>query len=118
MEISIVDILTLATANVVLGGILVSLVGATIAIAVRHKTSQNWNVNIEDIWYYVLSGGVSVALVLLGFDTGTILGATTGINTPLAVIRTAIERRNGNGPTVESVKRDIAILEKKRVDVT
>lgn len=103
--IPIEEILTLMTSNVVLGALLVSLVGATLATAVRHKTSGNWKPNFEDAWYYVLSGSVSVALVLLGYGTGEILAATTGINTPLAVLKTGLERRNG--------KTTIAELEKK-----
>ena len=83
------------TSNLVIGALLVSLVGATVAMAVRHKTANNWMPNWEDAWYYVLSGSVGVALVLLGQDTATILAATTGINTPLAILQTAIERSSG-----------------------
>lgn len=90
----------MGTANLVLAALVVSLVGATIAISIRHYTSQNWLPHIEDVWYYVLSAGTSIALVLLGADTVTILGATTGINTPLALVKTGIDkytaRQNGN----------------------
>lgn len=89
----------MVTANLVVAALVVSLVGATIATAVRHYSAQNWHPHIEDIWYYVLSGGTAVALVLLGADTVTILGATTGINTPLAVLKTSVDKytqKNGN----------------------
>lgn len=116
--IDIEEILTLMTANLVAGALLVSLVGATLAIAIRHKTSENWKPNLEDAWYYVLSGSVAVALVLMGADTSAILGATTGINTPLAVLRTTLDKRAGRIPTLESVRSDIAKLEQDGVNVT
>ena len=78
-----------------MGALLVSLVGATVAMSVRHKTSNNWHPNLSDAWFYILSGSVSVTLVLLGYDTASILAATTGINTPIAILQTAIEKRNG-----------------------
>ena len=116
--IDIADILTLATANIVAGALLVSLVGATIATAIRHKTNANWHPNLEDAWYYILSGGVSVAIVLMGMDTGTILAATTGINTPLAVLRTGLEKRKANGVTIESVQADIETLKKRGINLS
>ena len=113
--IPIEDILTLMTANVVIGALVVSLVGATIATAVRHKTSNNWRPNMEDVWYYILSGGVSIGLVLLGFGTGEILAATTGINTPIAILKTGLERRNGSD-TIKSLTAKIEAIEQKRAD--
>ena len=103
------------TANLVLAALVVSLVGATIAISIRHYTSQNWLPHIEDVWYYILSGGTSIALVLLGADTVTILGATTGINTPLALVKTGIDKytaRNGrvtlSGASLDDIKAELA----------
>ena len=87
------------TANLVAGALLVSLIGSFVAVAIRHYTSQNWVPHIEDVWYFILSGSVSVTLVLLGFNTPEILAASTGINTPLALIKTGIDKyavRNGN----------------------
>ena len=117
MQIPITEIITWATSNVVVGALLVSLVGATIAMAVRHKTSNNWKPNLEDVRYYVLSGSVGVALVLLGTDTATILAATTGINTPLALIQTAIERKSGiQTPLVSATDEQILAEAAKRAE--
>jgi len=76
----------------VLAALVISLVGALVAVSIRHYTSQNWTPQIQDIWYFMMSAGVSVALVLFGYDTGTILAATTGINTPMALFKTAIDK--------------------------
>lgn len=70
------------------------------ATAIRHKTSNNWTPNLEDIWYYILSGSISVSLVLFGLGTAEILAATTGINTPIAILKTALDKR-ANGHTAE-----------------
>ncbi len=113
MAIDIGAILTGTTAGLVASALLVSLVGATLAIAIRHKTSENWKPNLEDVWYYILSGSVSVSLVLLGYGTPEILAATTGINTPIAILKTGLERRKMGNVTVESVSRDIEFLKKK-----
>jgi len=78
--------------NLVIAAIAVSLVGATLAVAVRHYTAQNWTPQIQDIWYYILSAGIGVTLVLFGYDTGTILTATSGINTPLALVKTGMDK--------------------------
>ena len=40
----------------------------------------------------MMSAGISVALVLFGYDTGTILAATTGVNTPMALFKTAVDK--------------------------
>jgi hypothetical protein len=82
----------LATANLVIGALVLSLVGATVAVTVRHLTSQNWNFHIQDIWYYIFSGAISISLVVLGMDTATILAATTGINTPIAVLKSSMDK--------------------------
>lgn len=110
IQIDIGDIISMGTANLVLAALVVSLVGATIAISIRHYTSQNWLPHIEDVWYYVLSAGTSIALVLLGADTVTILGATTGINTPLALVKTGIDKytaRNGSVKLGDATLADI-----------
>ena len=118
--IPIEDIISVATANLVVAALMVSLVGATLAVAVRHYTSQNWSPQLQDIWYYVLSGGIGVTLVLLGYDTGTILTATSGINTPLALVKTGMdkysERKENtkiteNKEEIEKIKALIAIKE-------
>jgi len=104
--IPIEDIVTIATANLVLGALLLSLVGATVAVTVRHLTAQNWHVHWQDVWYFIFSGGISVALVLLGMDTVTILTATTGINTPLAILKTTMDKysEKKSGVDVNSLK--------------
>lgn len=111
------------TANLVFAALLVSLVGATLAVAVRHYTSQNWTPQLQDIWYYVLSGGIGVTLVLLGYDTGTILTATSGINTPLALVKTATDkyserkentRIEENKANIEALKTTVSALEAAR----
>lgn len=109
--IDIGNILTSETATLIISALLVSLVGSTLAIAIRHKTSENWKPNLEDVWYYVLAGSVSAALALLGYGTAEILAATTGINTPIAVLKTGLEKRRYSNVTVESVARDVKILE-------
>ena len=115
MQIPIEDIVTIATSNLVIAALLVSLVGATLATAIRHKTSENWHPNLEDAWYYILSGGLGVALVLLGQDTATILGVTAGVNTPLAVLRTAIDRRaNANDPKLSKASDEAIIAEARK----
>lgn len=113
--IPIGDIISMATANLVIAGLAVSLVGATLAVAVRHYTSQNWTPELQDIWYYVLSGGIGVCLVLLGYDTGTILTATSGINTPLAVVKTATDKysERKDNAKIEANKKEIAELKAK-----
>jgi len=90
--IPITDIISLATANLVLASLVVSVIGALVAVSVRHYTSQNWTPQIQDVWYFFMSAGISVSLVLFGYDTGTILMATTGINTPMALFKTAIDK--------------------------
>ena len=90
--IPIEDIISLATANLVMAALVVSVVGALVAVSVRHYTSQNWTPQVQDIWYFFMSAGISVSLVLFGYDTGTILAATTGINTPMALFKTAIDK--------------------------
>ena len=62
------------------------------AVSVRHYTSQNWTPQLQDVWYFMMSAGISVALVLFGYDTGTILAATTGVNTPMALFKTAVDK--------------------------
>ena len=96
------------TANIVIAALLVSLIGATVAVTVRHYTSQNWMPTIQDVWYYILSGGVSVALVLLGSDTVTILSATTGINTPLAILKSAIDKYQDR--EITKLKKEVSEL--------
>jgi len=103
-----------------------SLVGALLAVSVRHYTSQNWTPQIQDIWYFALSAGISVTLVLLGYDTGTILTASSGINTPLALVKTGMDKYSEkkentkiseNKANIEAMKTQIAVLEaaKKKV---
>ena len=111
--IDIGNILTGETAVLLISALLVSLVGSTLAVAIRHKTSENWKPNLEDVWYYILAGSVSGALVLLGYGTAEILAATTGINTPIAVLKTALDKRRTSHVTVESVARDVKILEER-----
>ena len=113
--IDIGSILTIETATLLISALLVSLVGSTLAVAVRHKTSENWKPNLEDVWYYILAGSVSGALVLLGYGTAEILAATTGINTPIAVLKTAIDKRRTSNVTVESVAKDIETLKKREI---
>ena len=98
--------------------ILLSLVGATLAVAMRHYTSQNWTPELQDVWYYVLSGGISVTLALLGYDTATILTATAGINTPLALVKTGMDKyadkKAGsalNATNIDALKAQIAKME-------
>jgi di/tricarboxylate transporter len=91
-EIPIDEIISLMTANIVLGALALSIVGALVAVSVRHYTAQNWEVQLQDVWYFALSAGVSVCLALYGFDTGTILAATTGINTPMALVKTGLDK--------------------------
>ena len=117
MQIDISQMLTIETATLVLGALLVSLVGATLATSIRHKTSGNWTPNLEDVWYYILSASVSGALVLLGYGTAEIIAATTGINTPLAILKTGLERRRNGNITTESVARDLAILKEREEKV-
>lgn len=90
--IPISEILTMQTALLILAGLAISLVGATVATAARHWSSQNWRPGIEDVWYYILSGSIGTALVLFGADTLTIMSVTTGVNTPLAVLKTTIDK--------------------------
>ena len=111
MVVGIENIVTLETALLIMAAILVSLIGSTLAVAIRHKTSENWKPNFEDVWYYILAGSVSGALVLLGYGTAEILAATTGINTPIAVLKTALDKRRNGNVTVESVARDVKLLE-------
>jgi len=110
--IPIEDIVTAATANLVVAGLLVSLVGATLAVAIRHYTSQNWKPEIQDIWYYVLSGGIGAALIILGYDTGTILTATSGVNTPLALVKTGMDKYSARKENVKIAenKAEIAAI--------
>jgi hypothetical protein len=90
--IPIEDIISLATGNLVLAALVVSVIGALVAVSVRHYTSQNWVPQLQDVWYFMMSAGISVALVLFGYDTGTILAATTGINTPMALFKTGMDK--------------------------
>ncbi len=115
--IDISNILTGDTAALVAASLIVSVVGATLAVAIRHKTSENWKPNLEDVWYYILSASVSVSLVLLGYGTPEILAATTGINTPIAILKTGLEKRRFGNVTTESVARDLAILKKREAAV-
>lgn len=101
--------ISLATANVVAAAILLSLVGATLAVAVRHWTSQNWTPALQDVWYYVLSGGIGVTLALLGYDTGMILTATSGINTPLALVKTGMDKYSERKENVEIEQNKVNI---------
>jgi hypothetical protein len=98
----------MATANLVAAALAVSIVGALVAVSVRHYTSQNWAPEIQDVWYFIMSAGISTALVLFGYDTGTILMATTGINTPMALFKTAIdkysERKESSQVTLNTAK--------------
>lgn len=114
--------MTLATANIVLASLLLSLVGALVAVAVRHWTSQNWSVALQDIWYFALSAGISVMLALLGYSTGFILAASSGINTPLALVKTGMDkytdRKENEGITankvnIQAMKDRLAELEAK-----
>ena len=107
--IPIEEVISLATANIVVASILISLVGATLAVAVRHYTSQNWTPALQDVWYYVLSGGIGVTLALLGYDTATILTATSGINTPLALVKTGMDKY--------SERKDNAEIDKNKVNI-
>jgi hypothetical protein len=111
--IDIGNILTNETAVLIISALLVSLVGSTLAIAIRHKTSENWKPGLEDVWYYILAGSVSAALALLGYGTPEILAATTGINTPIAVLKTGLERRNAGhtklkDASLEDIQAEIA----------
>ena len=90
--IPIEEIVTMRTAIIVAGALILSLIGATVAVTVRHLTSQNWVFHIQDIWYYMLSCSISVALAVMGADTITILSATTGVNTPLAIVKSTIDK--------------------------
>jgi hypothetical protein len=114
--ISLDKILTMETALLVLAGLAISLVGATVATAARHWTSQNWHPKIEDVWYYVLSGSIGSALVILGADTITILSVTTGVNTPLAVLKTTIDKfyERRLEPKILSNEERIAQLETEK----
>jgi len=98
------------TANLVAGALLVSLIGATVAMSVRHLTAQNWTPNWEDIWYYIFSGTISVCLILLGQDTPTIIAATTGVNTPLALLKTGIDKYSDKKAGVELNKASIEAI--------
>ena len=115
--IPIEDIISLATANLVIASLVVSVVGALVAVSVRHYTSQNWTPQVQDVWYFMMSAGISVSLVLFGYDTGTILMATTGINTPMALFKTAIdkysERKENvqvtlNTANIEAIKAELS----------
>lgn len=90
--IPIEEIISLFTANLVLAALALSVVGATVAVCVRHWTSQNWMPNIQDIWYFGLSAGISVFMAIMGFDSASILTATTGVNTPLALMKTTMDK--------------------------
>jgi uncharacterized membrane protein YfcA len=113
--IPIADIISATTANLVLAGLAISVVGALVAVTVRHYTSQNWHPEIQDIWYFCMSAGISVALVLFGYDTGTILTATTGINTPMALFKTAIDKYSDrkDNTKIEANKAEIAAIKAK-----
>lgn len=112
--------MTLFTANLVAGALLISIIGATVAMAIRHITAiekednNKWMPNIRDAWYYVLSGTLAVCLVLLGFDTPTIIAATTGVNTPLAVLQSGIDKytdkKSGvalNAANIDAIKKEL-----------
>ena len=103
------------TANVVLGALLVSLIGATVAMAVRHLTAQNWMPNIEDIWYYIFSGAIAVCMILLKMETPYIISVTTGVNTPLALLKTGYEKYTDkkagvalNTANIDAIKAELA----------
>jgi len=102
--IPIEDIISLATANLVMAALVVSVVGALVAVSVRHYTSQNWTPQVQDIWYFFMSAGISVSLVLFGYDTGTILAATTGINTPMALFKTAVDKYSEHKENISVTK--------------
>jgi len=112
--IPIEEIVTMMTANVVMGALLVSLIGATVAMGVRHLSSQNWSPNYEDLWYYVFGGSIAVAMVLLGMDTPYIISVTTGVNTPLALLKTGYEKYTDkkagvalNAANIEAIKAEL-----------
>ena len=86
-----------------------SLVGALVAVAVRHWTSQNWTFALQDIWYFMLSAGISIMLALLGYSTGFILAASSGINTPLALVKTGMDKY--------SERKDNAEIDKNKVNI-
>ena len=116
MVVPIEQILTWETAAIVAAALLVSLVGATVAVTVRHLTAQNWVPHLQDIWYYIFSASIAVTLSLLGADTATLLGATTGINTPVAILKTTIDKyterkSNGKAKEIQELKRKLAELE-------
>jgi len=81
-----------ATANIVVAALALSLVGGLVAVATRHWTSQNWNPQIQDVWYFALSAGIGVFMATMGYDTAMILTATTGVNTPLALAKTTMDK--------------------------
>jgi hypothetical protein len=108
--IPIEDIISASTANLVLAALAISLVGALVAVTVRHYTSQNWTPQLQDVWYFMMSAGISVALVLFGYDTGTILTATTGINTPMALFKTAIDKYSDRKESA------LAVTNKSKID--
>lgn len=112
-EIPIDQIITLATMNIVLAALALSVVGALVAVSVRHYTAQNWEVQLQDIWYFAMSAGISVTLAILGYPTGTILAATTGINTPLALVKTGMDRYSDRKAGVDANRANIEAIKKE-----
>ena len=125
--VPIEEIISVATANIVIAALAVSLVGALLAVSVRHYTSQNWTPQLQDVWYFALSAGISVTLVLLGYDTGTILTASSGINTPLALVKTGMDKYSEkkentkiteNKANIDAIKTQIGLLEAAKAKVS
>ena len=97
-----------------LASLALSVVGALVAVCIRHYTSDNWTPEIRDIWYFGFSAGISVMMGVLGFDTTAILATTTGINTPIAILKSGIDKytlRNGNvklkNASLDDIKKEI-----------
>lgn len=107
------------TANIVFAAIVLSLVGATFAVGFRHYSAQNWKPHPEDIWYYIISGSLSVMLAVLGFDTASILAASSGVNMPLALVKTGWDKYQAgkvmtvNTANIDALKLQVAALEAK-----
>jgi hypothetical protein len=96
---------------ILLGGI----GGTTFAVATRHLTSRNYNWGLEDNWYYVLCAGVSIGAWLFGGDWTSGFLLTSGINTPLALARNAVNAKtNGKDKAAQitALEEKIAKLRK------
>ena len=83
---------------IIVGG----LGGTTFAVATKHLTGKNYTVHPEDKWYYVLAAGASIGAFLFGGDWTSGFLLTSGINTPLALMRNAIQyKQNGTTKAME-----------------